>query len=164
METQQITPEGTLTGFVSLVIPSTKFDHYGSYSCQMRFTGSSALTMMRTIDAFMAKAEDKYPEMKQAKPPYEIDGNTLVVKFKAKAARKYKNEIKANYIRFFDGGGNTYDMRNVILRQGSTIKIAYIPFLYGMDEYGSGVSLQIKAVQIINLIEDETILSHGGEF
>lgn len=153
---QFITPQGILTGYVSLTIPSTNFDNNGTYSCQLQFANSDALEMMKTIDSFMEQSQNKYPEMKQAPEPYTIECNTLTVKFKAKAYRKYNNEIKHNDITFYDAGGNKIKMTGeTIIRKGSTVRIQYSPILYGMEDYGCGVSLQIKAVQIIDLFEPE---------
>jgi len=155
----EVTPTGTLTGFVAVEKPSTKFNEDGVYSCQVAFTGPAAQEMKSRIDAYMKTSLLTSKGKKAANAPYTIEDKTLIVKFKNKAMIKRRTgEVINLTIRLYDAKNKEIN-EQINLGEGSIVKVAYQPYLWNVTSLGAGCSLQLSMVQVIKL---EAHASTGG--
>ena len=151
-----VTPTGSLTGFVAIEKPSTKFDDNGIYSCQVAFTGKDAKEMKGIIDGLMADsvaAGAKKGVKKVANAPYTIENKTLTVKFKQKAVIKSRAgktfEMK---VKVYDAAGKEVD-EDTGMSADSKVKVAFSSYAWAVAALGCGVTLQPSCVQIIELVK-----------
>ena len=151
----KVTPIGKLTGFVAIERPSTKFDEAGVYSCQVAFAGDSAKKIKSDIDELMAQSlANGKTVTKPFEPPYTIEGKELIVKFKQKAKIVSKTgESFTSKVRIFDS--KNQEMSDVGMGAGSTVIIAYKPYLWAVKALGCGVTLQLRMVQVLDLVKIE---------
>ena len=148
--------------------PDTKFDPNGIYSIDLIIPETEAQELCEYLDSVVQKRFDEevkeYPKKKatlSTKLPYEIDfdedGNetgNLKFRFKLKAKGQTRD-------------GREYEQKPVVvdakrkpmttetaIGNGSIVKVAYEPIPYVMASTKQvGVSLRLKAVQIIDLVE-----------
>jgi len=135
--------------------PDTKFDEQGHYKVNLCLSEEDAqpvieLIKQSVVEGIKALKKDKpNMEIKQAPLPFskEVDedgdptGN-VIIKFKSKAA--YKPAV-------FDSKGNM--MTNSNIYGGSEIKVNGSCAFYHTAMLGAGVSLRLRAVQIIQYVE-----------
>lgn len=148
--------------------PDTKFDPNGIYSIDLIIPETEAQELCEYLDSVVQKRFDEevkeYPKKKatlSTKPPYETDfdedGNetgNLKFRFKLKAKGQTRD-------------GREYEQKPAVvdakrkpmpneasIGNGSIVKVAYEPIPYVMASTKQvGVSLRMKAVQIIDLVE-----------
>lgn len=168
MATQQnekvVTPIG-VSQYAWLTQPDTRFDESGHYKTNLILKTEEAGELMQRIDKALevsrelAQEKAKGKKVKQADAPYfeEVDdagnstGNTIF-KFKCKAQIVSKDgTIIPNKVALFDAKGTP--MKDVNVWSGSEIKVSaeLIPYYTAM--VGAGVSMRLRAVQIIKLVE-----------
>ena len=155
------TPQG-VAQYPYLSTPDTKFSEEGDYKVNLILSKEEAAPIISQIDEVMKdnletiKKEKKKSNIKQANLPYfneekddEETGN-VVIKFKSKGA--YKPAI-------FDAKGTP--MLDSNIWAGSEIKVnaAIAPFYTAM--VGAGISLRLRAVQVIQYVEGS---SGAGRF
>lgn len=150
-----------------LVEPDTKFNAEGEYKVKLRLSPDSVITdakgkrvadVQSFIDEMMAKALEKAQQenkgkIKEADAPYEIDEDTgdVLVNFKLKATGKTRDGKEfTQKPALFDAKGKPAEVKGVW--GGSKIKVSFevVPFYTKL--IGAGVSLRLKAAQIIELI------------
>ena len=135
--------------------PDTKFDEQGHYKVNLCLSEEDAQPVIEVIkqtvvEGIKALKKDKpNMEIKQAPLPFskevDEDGNptgNVIIKFKSKAA--YKPAV-------FDSKGNM--MTNSNIYGGSEIKVNGSCAFYHTAMLGAGVSLRLRAVQIIQYVE-----------
>ena len=135
--------------------PDTKFDEQGHYKVNLCLSKEDAQPVIEVIkqtvvEGIKALKKDKpNMEIKQAPLPFsdevDEDGNptgNVIIKFKSKAA--YKPAV-------FDSKGNM--MTNSNIYGGSEIKVNGSCAFYHTAMLGAGVSLRLRAVQIIQYVE-----------
>lgn len=147
----EVTPTGSLTGFVAIEKPSTKFNEDGVYSCQVAFTGPAAQEMKSRIDDYMKASLLSSKGKKAANAPYTIEDKTLIVKFKNKAMIRTRTGETINLtVRLYDAKNKEIN-EQINLGEGSLVKVAYQPYLWNVSSLGAGCSLQLSMVQVIKL-------------
>jgi hypothetical protein len=158
-----VSPKG-LASYPFLNAPSTKFKPEGEYSVKVVLSGEDGTTF---IDKVKAVLRDAYKEqcallkkdkLKMADFPWkETEGGKVEVKFAQAASYKSKaGEIFERKIALFDTKGNpVIDLigSNSILRCAADIYPWYAPAL------GMGVSLRLKAVQVVELVSPSRTMS-----
>lgn len=160
MSKTMLSPMGTAV-YPSLNTPDTKFDADGVYKTDLRLDPEAGATFAAQIDELMAQSEAKALEekgtkkVKVANPPYRIDEETgdYLFRFKTKAAgtSRRTGEKWARTVPLVDAQRQPCPGARV--GGGSEIVVAFEPNLYFVAAVGAGVSLKIKAVQIVNLVE-----------
>jgi hypothetical protein len=153
-------PEGTAI-YPRLTTPDTKFDKDGVYSVDLEMDPSNkpaadfiASLRKAADEAYKATCDSKGgKKLKRADLPIkETDEGKVRIKFKLKA--KAGNEEKSWDQKpvLFDASGMAIQTPPNV-GSGSRIKVAFevVPFFTAM--VGAGVSLRLKAVQIIDLKE-----------
>ena len=155
MEKQTITTETGVALYPWLTKPDTKFNEDGEYKVNLVLSKENAAPIIQVIKNVheenykqVLKASKK-KTMKQANPPFseqlDDDGNptgNIIFKFKSKAA--YKPAI-------FDAKQNP--LVDPAIWGGSEIKVNAVLYPYNSPMSGVGVSLKLRAVQVIRLVE-----------
>jgi len=161
-----VTPTGTLSGFVAIEQPSTKFDDDGVYSCQVDFTGSDATGMKVAIDKLMKESLDAGEPRgvkRAANPPYTVADKVLTVKFKQKAKVKTRDgRVYEMAIKLYDATGREIE-EELGLGTGSKVKVAYTSYGWAVAALGCGVTLQPGSIQVIELVKYEGASSNPFE-
>ena len=148
--------------------PDTKFDPNGIYSIDLIIPETEAQELCEYLDTVVQKRFDEevkeYPKKKatlSTKPPYEQDydedGNetgNLKFRFKLKAKGQTRDGREYEQKPAVVDAKRKPITDEVSVGNGSVVKVAYEPIPYVMASTKQvGVSLRMKAVQIIDLVE-----------
>lgn len=158
------TPAGTAI-WPKLTKPDTKFNADGEYSVKLAIPSEEAQDLIAQLDKLyeqsqeIAKEKNPGKKIKQAAKPYTVEeddqGNetgNVILSFKCKAKLTSKDgSTFANAPKLFDSKNKEFP-KDEDIWGGSTLRIAFnaIPYYTGM--VGAGVSLRLKAVQVLNLV------------
>ena len=151
------TPKG-IAQYPWLSKPDTKFDEEGQYKVNLILSQEDAKPLIQQINESFAQnlkeetKKNKGKDIKTANPPYsdELDDDgkptgNIIIKFKSKAI--YPPAI-------FDAQGNVMKDSNIWggseIRVNGSIAPYYVPLI------GAGVSLRLRAVQVIEYVEGGT--------
>lgn len=154
-----VTPAGTAQ-YPYLTKPDTKFNSDGEYKISLEIPARQAQEIVTFLDeqfeAAVAKAKKENPgkKIKQGDVPYSVDDDTgnVTVRFKLKAKVTPKNgDPFEQRPAIFDAKGKP--ITNVSVGGGSKVKVAYELIPYFTAIAGAGISLRLKAVQVIDLKE-----------
>lgn len=158
----KVTTKAGRAGYMYLSKPDTKFKEEGEYRAEVVLTAADAADLIEKIDAQMevslakAKKENPGKRIKSADVPYrEQDDGTVKFSFKCPAfvTSKKTNERYDMKPAIFDAGGNRINNADCKAGGGSTIRVSGELRPYFTALVGAGVSLRLKAVQIIKLVE-----------
>tara|TARA_R110000765_G_scaffold344066_1_gene434353 strand:+ start:5663 stop:6412 length:750 start_codon:yes stop_codon:yes gene_type:complete len=144
--------------------PDTKFDDSGHYKVNLCLSKEDAKNVTDLVQgeilAGIKAMKDAKPskQIKQAPLPYhdELDDDTgeptgnVIIKFKSKAA--YKPAV-------FDAKGSMMAKHNIY--GGSVVKVNGSAAFYDSPSIGAGVTLRLRAVQVIEYVEGS---SGAGKF
>ena len=156
------TPLGTAY-YAYIFTPDTKFDENGVYQVNLRMSKSDAKPLVKVIDNTIEETMEASTSKKKklAPKPYykatDADGNEtgeIEFKFKQKAVIKTKKGDMKMQPKVFDCKGKPL-VEQLIVGNGSRIKIAFEPYGYDVPSIGVGASLRLKAVQIVDLVNAE---------
>ena len=155
MAKQTITTPTGVALYPWLNKPDTEYNKDGEYKVNLVLSKEEAQPIINTInEVFSENLKDemkkqKKKELKKANPPYaeELDDDgkatgNVIFKFKSKAV--YKPAI-------FDANGET--VINPQIWGGSEIRVNAALYPYFVSSIGAGVSLKLRAVQVIALVE-----------
>lgn len=163
--TRYVTPKGTAQ-YPYLTKPDTKFNPDGEYKISLELDAADASEIMSFLDEQLAKSiasakeENKGKKIKQGDAPYSVNEDTgkVTVRFKLKAKVTPKNgDPFEQKVALFDAKGQPLGSKANI-GGGSKVKVAYELIPYYTAIAGAGVSLRLRAVQVIDLVE----YSSGG--
>lgn len=152
-----VTPKGQLV-YPHLSKPDTKFDRDGVYRTVLRIEndaeGKAFVEQIETlVDNFVNSLGPK--KVKRAPLPIkenEEDGTIeITLKCKAKGIRSDGTTWEQKP-KIFDSKGTPFEPEGVIWG-GTVAKISFAPSLYNVAAIGAGISLRLKAVQIIDLVK-----------
>lgn len=154
------TPKG-VAQYPYLNKPDTKFNPDGEYKCKLEISDpADVATLVAFLDeqieksVELAKKENPGKKIKTGDAPYEVNEETGkgTFNFKLKAKVKTKTgEIFEQRPAIFDAKGTA--LKNVNIGGGSQVKVAYevVPFYTSL--VGASISLRMKAVQVLDLVE-----------
>ena len=154
-----VSPKG-IASYPYLTNPDTKFNPDGEYKVSLIVAGDDAskaidfLTEKHNASVAQAKKENAGKRVKEGELPFiENDDGTVTFKFKMKAkVTPKKGDPFEQKPALFDAKGKPLTGEPKI-GGGSTIKVSYEVVPYYTAIAGAGVSLRLKAVQIIELKE-----------
>ncbi len=149
--------------------PDTKFNPDGEYSVNLQMPVAESVEMCEQLEQIVQakfdEAIEKDPRLKNTlttqpvcQPVYDRDtgDDTGNVEFKFKLKAKVRKRDGTYYEQVpavFDAKVKPMD-KNVLIGNGSKVKVAFEPVPYVMPSTKKvGVSLRLKAVQVIDLIE-----------
>jgi hypothetical protein len=157
-----VTPQGTAI-YPHLIEPDTKFNALGEYKVSLAIDEDEAAPIITKIDEQIAVSKKLIPKGKKEKmadEPYfpELDDEgqetgRVVFKFKMKAQINTKDGRTITMSpKLFDAEGSLAEGIDSIWG-GSELRVSadLIPFY--VAAVGAGVSLRMKAVQIIDLVQ-----------
>lgn len=138
--------------------PDTKFDDNGQYSCDIVIPEADAETFMKRLIAYHKEKLGKAPSKSgnsMWEPVEDDDGEpTGDIKFKIKVKNKISKKTGKLWDRkprVFDAAGNLIK-GETNLGGGSKVKVSFE--LYDWESGGKeGISLQLQAIQILELVE-----------
>tara|TARA_B110000977_G_scaffold25830_1_gene31934 strand:+ start:10412 stop:11005 length:594 start_codon:yes stop_codon:yes gene_type:complete len=162
MSQTHVTPVGEAI-YPHLQKPDTKFNSNGEYKVTLKVKKSDASEMLEIFKQAekdsLTKAifENKGKQLKQAPSPYTEEGDFVMFKFKM-TATGVNRKTKENFTQrpaIFDAKKNIIPVTQSIWG-GSEMKIAYELIPYYMASRGAGISVRLKQVQIVKLVEGGT--------
>lgn len=162
------TPDG-IARHTRLYAPDTEYVAEGVYSVRMEFTGEDAKTLAEFLDTKMeesykeAKKENPNKRIKKADAPYSWnDDGTLSVNFKLKAGGTTKDGKKwTRKPPLLNADLTPYEGTDPI-GGGSKLAISYTPSPFYTGLIGSGLSMRLESVQILELVTiTQDPVSHG---
>jgi len=141
--------------------PSTKFVPEGEYSCNIILTKQEGEAIIKKVEPILEKkqkeqAEESGKKVKTYELPIQLEGDTYVLKAKLKPVNG-KRKDGSEYTRslgLFDSKGNPWD-KAVMIRGGSKVRLNVRPKTWFSPLLGVGVSLELLAVQVIELADGE---------
>lgn len=154
-----VSPKGTAS-YPYLTKPDTKFNPEGEYKVSLIVAGDDAskaidfLTEQHKAAVAKAKKENAGKRVKEGDLPFiENDDGTVTFKFKLKAkVTPKKGDPFEQKPALFDAKGKPLTGEPKV-GGGSVIKVSYEVVPYYTAIAGAGISLRLKAVQIIELKE-----------
>lgn len=157
-----VSPKG-LASYPFLNSPSTKFKPEGEYSVKLLMNKEEGQKFVDQVKAILRDAYKdqcallKKDKLKMADFPWKEEGDNIVVKFGCKAKYTAKDgSVYEKRVALFDTKGNPVtDLvgSNSVIRCSSNVYCWYTPLL------GMGVSLQLNAVQVVELVAPSMNLS-----
>ncbi len=138
--------------------PNTTFDPDGAYSCDIIVTEAEAKELIAEVESIRDEARDLEQRKSGKKirvckefPIRETEDGEWIIKSKQKAKGKNSRtgEVYDFKVKMFDAKGSPCDEE---VGGGSKVKLAVKPYLWNSPSLGFGVSLQLKAIQIIELV------------
>jgi hypothetical protein len=149
------TPAG-IARYPRLNSPDTKFSEEGQYKVDLEMSQEDAKPFIEQIEAMFADfVADKKRELKKDKlkihaAPWTENDGMVQLKLKVKATGKSKDgETYTRQPKLFDASGRIV---NENIGGGSKLKIAVVPYMWYTASLGAGITLQPKAVQILDLV------------
>jgi len=138
--------------------PNTTFDPDGAYSCDILVTEAEAKEFTAKVESIRSEAHEM-EERKTGKkirlckefPVKQLEDGQWVIRSKQKAKGKNTrtNEVYEFKIKLFDAKGKPCDVE---VGGGSQVKMAVKPYTWYSPSLGFGISLQLKALQIMELV------------
>ena len=155
---ERFVPPKGIASYPYLTNPDTKFNPDGEYKVSLIVAGDAAskaidfLTEQHEVAVAKAKKENAGKRVKESELPFiENEDGTVTFKFKLKAkVTPKKGDTFEQKPALFDAKGKplTGDPK---VGGGSVVKVSYEVVPYYTAIAGAGVSLRLKAVQIIEL-------------
>ena len=149
------TPVG-IARYPSLNRADTKFDDIGVYKVNLELSAEDAKPFLDDVEAILAEfVADKKRELKKDKlkmhtAPWEENDGVVQLKLKVKAIGKTKaGEEYSRQPKIFGADGKPLEAN---IGGGSKIKVAVVPYAWYTASLGAGITLQPKAVQVLDLV------------
>ena len=143
--------------------PDVKFNEAGEYKVTLKIPEAKAKSMIasyeKAIQDSISEAEQKLngKKVKLAPKPFSVEDGFALFKYKMKATgvnRKTKEPFSQRPA-LFDAKKNPINPSSCNIWGGSKMKIAYFLRAYYSPALGAGVTSQIKAIQVIELVESK---------
>jgi hypothetical protein len=156
MATKTITTPAGIARYPSLNRADTKFDEIGVYKVNLEMSSEDAEPFIKQVEALFAEfLNDKKRELKKDKlklhaAPWEENDGMTQLKLKVKAMGKNKEgETFSRQPKLFGADGQPLEAN---IGGGSKIKVAVVPYTWYTASLGAGITLQPKAVQVLELV------------
>jgi len=158
------TPRGVLV-YPYLIKPDVKFDARGVYTTKVRLSGPEGESLAKQIDVLMKESHDsavkeqaekgKKGKVKMADPPYSFDeeSGNYEFTFKMVATGKKKDGTEFTQRPALFGADAKPITQELKIGGGTEAKVSFEVMQFFTKLVGAGVSLRLKAVQILKLVE-----------
>ncbi len=142
--------------------PDVKFNPDGDFKTTLRIKKDDAKDIIKLIDESITASVNQTKKngsksIKTANPPYKTDenGDYLVnFKLRAKVTNNKTGNSWTQRPALFDATGQPI-AKDTIVWGGSEMKVSYEVVPYHTTLVGAGVSLRLKAAQILKLVSGE---------
>lgn len=156
MKNKTITTPAGIARYPHLNRPDTKFDDVGVFKVNLELSAEDAEPFITQIEGLLAefvaekKRELKKDKLKMHAAPWEDNDGLVQLKLKVKATGKDKaGETYSRQPKLFNASGEVITDN---VGGGSRIKVAVVPYVWYTASLGAGVTLQPKAVQVLELV------------
>jgi len=157
MATKTLTTPVGIARYPHLNRPDTKFDEIGKYKVDLEMTDEEAAPFIAQLDEIFApylaakKTELRKPNVKIADMPWvSSDGMTqLKLRVNPTGTNKKTGETWSRQPTLFNLKGEIITDN---IGGGSRLKVAVIPYCWYVATKGVGITLQPKAVQVLDLV------------
>jgi hypothetical protein len=155
-----VTPTG-VAQYPHLTKPDTKFNPDGEYKVSLELDAHAAEEIVSFLDeqfeqaVASAKKENPGKKIKEGDVPYSVneENGKVTVRFKLKAkVTPKKGEPWDQKVAIFDAKGQPIT-GEIKIGGGTKMKVSYELVPYYTAIAGAGISLRVRAVQIIELVE-----------
>lgn len=154
------TPKG-VASYPHVNEPNTRFNPMGEYSCTIVVSEEDANAFREKVEAiFDAEYEreciihKKKLKKSQYFPVTQDEGGKWIIKTKQVAKVEAKNgDVYSFDIKLFDASGQPVKSENCRVGSGSQVKCAVEPRTWYNPSVGFGMTLSLRAVQVIELVE-----------
>ena len=157
METEKTKTYTTGIGVLNypyLVKPDTKFNADGLYHCKLALSKEDGEPLVKEIENSLATLKAK--KVSSFKPYKKVEnGYEFSFKLKAKVATK-SGAMYEQKPKLFDSKGQIMADKEMSVWGGSRGKVAFQIYTYQNNMLGSGVTLKLRAVQIVELVQGKT--------
>lgn len=163
-----VTPRGSAI-WPKVNEPSTKFDPMGVYSCDIKVSEEDAKAFIEELKPIVDAAyalELKSQGKKSLKrhdsfPVRQDDEGDWIIRTKQVAKKETRaGKVLEFEVKLFDAKGKPCE---VTVGSGSTVRCSVTPRCWYNAALGFGVTLTLRAVQIIELVEYETSYGFAEE-
>lgn len=162
-----VTPKATVTGWVSILKPDTKYNADGDYKIKVRIDRDAPKLgdLLEKIEQaradakaeFVKNPKNKGKRVKEADLPFYEDEDTgeVVLSFKSKASYidKKTQERKSRVIPIFGGAGRLKPDEVPNFGEGSVVRVAFQISGFCNAALGAGVSLRLESIKLIKPVE-----------
>lgn len=174
MSKNGITPIGECR-YAKLFKPDTKYNAQGIYSVDLVFNKEDVADLINNLNEeltnFIEEKKKQFlasnkghlvPALEGArrevfKPEYDSQGQPtgrVTLSFKQNAKRVMPdNSIRDNIVSVYDASNQLITNTDMIISNGSQLRISYWYFPYYVSATGAGIKLGINAVQVVKLAE-----------
>lgn len=159
------TPAG-IARYPHLNRPDTKFKEAGEYKVNLELSSDEAEPFIKQIEAIFAgylpaklaeinnklvmEGQPKKSKLKQHPAPWEENDGLIQIKMRVPATFKGKDgEFISRQPKIFGADGQPLEAN---IGGGSKIKVAVVPYCWYTASLGAGITLQPKAVQVLDLV------------
>jgi len=156
MASKTITTPVGIARYPHLNRPDKKFSEVGNYKVNLEMSSEDAEPFIKQIEAlfgeFVAekKRELKKDKLKLHAAPWEENDGQVQLKLNVKAIGKNKEgEEFSRAPKLFNAAG---EVINDNIGGGSKLKVAVVPYCWYTASLGAGITLQPKAVQVLDLV------------
>lgn len=156
MAQKTITTPAGIARYPHLNRPDKKFSEIGEYKVNLELPANEAEPFIKQIEAlfgeFLAekKRELKKDKLKLHAAPWEENDGSTMLKLRVKAVGKSKEgEEFSRAPKLFNASGEIISDN---IGGGSKLKAAVVPYCWYTASLGAGVTLQPKAIQVLNLV------------
>ena len=156
---QLVTPEGRAV-YPHLNEPDTEFDKEGNYSTKLAIDTKHVGELLEKLEAFSEESykeqckEQRKPKLKRHDNPwdeeFDRDGQAtgnMLFKFKMRAKTRQGSDLRPVLV---DAKKNPM---NDQIGSGSKMRVAFEARSWFVPSLGAGVSLRLRGVQVIDLVE-----------
>jgi hypothetical protein len=156
MASKTITTPAGIARFPSLNRPDKKFDDIGVYKVNLEMSVEEAEPFISKLEELFSEfVADKKRELKKDKlklhaQPWEDNDGQVQLKLKVKAVGKNKEgEEYSRAPKIFNAAGQPLEAN---IGGGSKLRVAVVPYFWYTASLGAGITLQPKAVQVLDLV------------
>jgi hypothetical protein len=157
MNNKTLTTPAGIARYPRLNSPDTKFSEEGQYKVDLEMSAEEAEPFLKKVEAMFAefvadkKRELKKDTLKMHSAPWTENDGMVQLKLKVKAVGK-KKETGETYSRkptLFSPSGQ---ITSENIGGGSRLQVAVVPYFWHSPSLGAGITLQPKAVHILDLV------------
>jgi len=155
-----VTPSGQ-AHYPSITVPNTMFNADGVYKCDLIVSEDKAEEFTSIVQQILDKEYDLECQRKGKKlrkaanfPVFQDSEGTWMIRAKQPAKVTSKDGKSYDFsIKVFDAQGKLVTSEDLKIGNGSVLKMAVEPRTWFNPSLGFGITLGLRAVQIIELVE-----------
>jgi hypothetical protein len=156
MANKTITTPVGIARYPHLNRPDKKFSEVGEFKVNLELPSDEAEPFVKQVEALFAefvaakKTELKKDKLKLHAAPWEENDGVIMLRLRVKAVGKSKEgEEFSRAPKLFNASGEIITDN---IGGGSKLKVAVVPYFWYTASLGAGITLQPKAIQVLDLV------------